>query len=742
MTLKNAHYFSQTYPQFSSLNAKSRVGLRCEDLMKDNIRTKNNVSQYQAELIGPFMFFNVIIETKSYDTTITNFYIFCPFYMTKFNVTDCSLDFIPIVPFISMNFSAYFQTYNEAVDFQRKILKAKTLANTPDLFCPPLVAPVIIYNIDNGDVGEFEINSQGNIINFSNKMNVRTESITIDEKVFILNYSPFEKIPDNFLSISFTFNIDSWKNRCCICNNREFLEFIFFTIYLSVQRNALQKRNKPKQNVFLSTQIPIYKLSDKEINKFEGYFCKETATFNAMPTEMKTKHEIDFQKVSVPTKASTKLELLSFDFPIQRRVFAVNKSSSQSSKAERKAKTSVCCLRSVPSFDKFMEKEKKMYSNICIDFDIKDPKDPIELSCFAKESDIALFEPTGLETLNDFLCPPVCCKECKNFCDKISLFVPQTFERTNGYLFSNKIGRIVVELGDSFDFESKDFSLLCSGIAQVFLEGFIDVDSFMDKFKDLLKETKLIGCLNSFKELSTRENLILFIARIIKIGKLSQLLSILSTKRKSWRIENYLSTSPMQSAEFVELLRAVTAPLQNCRVSGRLDKDSFCKTKWGSSKCLSPSVAVKHSVDKLIESALDAKSETKEATKELINEIIEFFKDGFVKPSFSPVESMRHPWYCFVAGSAIDVEGAKQIEKMRDVVETLTTLLSNPEEMLHSLLYEGLKFGMIGEWVLLACAAGESEGLFKRESPIADHEEMLSFSNALFPLSDIYYFFN
>jgi hypothetical protein len=345
--------------------------------------------------------------------------------------------------------------------------------------------------------------------------------------------------------------------------------------------------------------------------------------------------------------------------------------------------------------------------------------------------------------LNDFICPPICCKECKEFCDKIQVSVPQAFERINGYLFTNRIGKIVIALDSSFDFYNENFAVLCAGIAQVFLEGFNETDSFMDKFKELLEGTKLLNCLSKFPELRTRDNLMIFVARIIKIGKLHELLSLLLTTKNFWRVENYSSTSPMQSPEFIELLRAVTAPLQNCRIVGKLDIDGFVKYKWEATKCISPSASIRHSVKRLIESVFERKGEEiKEATEELINEIIIFFKNGFVRPSFSPVESMRHPWYCFVAGSAFDVDELKQIEKMRDVIETLTALLNDPEEMLHSLLYEGLRAGMLGEWVMLACAAGNNEGLFKKSSPIADHEEMLSFTNALFPLNYIYYFFN
>ena len=805
MTRKtNISYFTQTYYELSKITASALAEVKVSDSMHEHANTKSISSQFHVDLQGPFIFFTLNKIENQQQSSMTNFFLFTLFYMWKYDSANCSLDFLPSYRQLTMRLTIFFKTNNEALDFQTKLRKAYSYCFTPNIFIPPLMIPIFIYDKTKNEATELELSAQNGTINFADHSNVRVESFTITEMTGVISISPFHEFPDNFRSISFSFLQNGWERRACICQSKDILEFTFLTLFLSTCLSYIKQRHElthSKAIKAIAQPIP----DPRKLNTSLFFpFNPKNKEFDPFLHIHEKEQKVSFIPVTVPSKASSKLELLSFDFPIQRNLFIYRNinshGNSKITKKQKKEKTFI--PRVFIDFNTCVKRisNKEISVNDNFAETLKTEENNIKLFDFIDLKEKTFFQQNGDEILLNFMQKKLFSPNLHNYAEKIGFSLPQTFAKFNGFHYGNQIGKLVIEISDStIDLSNPKFYLILTGISLLFIEN-TNKENINHSFRSLLEKNQRF---KSYFPLKPTENekfsfdeflfaMKLFFCRLFISHLFSFFLEFI-IKENNWRYSTYLKLSPLLSTDFIEHLQIVTQPIQNSQFIGHLNTNLLKETKWENYNPKNPvSVSESFVIRDLIENLhhmilSDNRNEENihKITENIISEIINFFKKGFKIPSFSPFPTMRHPWYVFVIGSSLEqnkkeekdektqnsteetpkigfslgnfevsnllnrIQNTKtqnrdnrtEIEKMKDAVETLSALLSDPDEMLHSLLFEGLRKGLLGHWVLAAAVASKEENLYEESAPISDKEEMIAFIDPLFETSTISFYF-
>lgn len=703
--------YSQTFGSFDQGVDSGTFLVKIENRESVNGEVQVIENEFNIELFGPFMIFDPVIDNSN--VSVPSFSIFTLYFMVRLNSYSCSLEFLPVFTRVAFNIIITFKSLSEAQYWIKKFRSLRIMANKTDQIFPPISCPIVLYdpatNPQKTDLELSFINNKISIITSSNKLlfsfNVSTETSFI----FI---SPFKNYKGDHREFSFTFIQPNWIDKAIICNSKWSLALITLTIYLMTSRTYVQNLKKIKNEIIYAAKIPSREQDNEKIDELnltiEYPIQKVCEPFDVSP-------KLQFKSVIVPEKASSRLELLSFEFKLNRKIYFTKLSHQIPKKITRNKKF-------YPKALKFEDEVAKLTNNYPIEINIQ--------TDFEKQVENTE-DSQKIDYLYDFLNPIVASQEILDICKEFQFETEHLRKRVNGYQFSKDLGKLVLELSNCCSVENKSFCEICSGIARVLLKG-TEHSKFIDEIRSIVPNS--ISKYIPNYDVDINSKLTFFVARLMITKNFSKFIHIIM-KEYNWRCRIYRPTAPMYSSIFIELLIAAVLPIFSMKFTGTLKYDVLVNNKWSKDFYPPSQKLAKHinEIKKILNQ--ETPENIQNIIHEFVNIIINDFMSAYIAPKPCPLQFMRNSWYCFVLGASRFENFS--INLMCEAVESYTILLKDPNAMQESLLMQGLRKGLCGTWCLAAIIAGREEEVFDRDSFLFDDVEMLAYIDNIHEFSKI-----
>ncbi|EAY14512.1 hypothetical protein TVAG_388430 [Trichomonas vaginalis G3] len=632
--------------------------------------------------------------------------------MLKFNHQSNALEFIPAFLNVSYSVSLFFKHSSDAQSWANKIRFIRKVANKTDMIFPPVSCPVILYDPSQPTPKlNLELSFMNNKVTLVTSNNKILQTFNVSTNTSFIFISPFKTISIEDRMNAFSFLQPNWSEKAIVCDSKWCFGLITLTIYLMTSRQYAQNLKKINIPVFIASEFPEHRSNE--------LVCSEVNMITSMEEPNLSKNlsnsKIQFKPVSVPEKASSKLELLMFDTQIKRKIYF---SQIFKKKSQKNRKNQGHFYKKTLSFDEELAKLKR-YDHFNIKLD--------NLQLNEKEFP----EITKIDYVDQFLHPNIASQDLIDFYTAIGFKSTSNSRKINGYQFSKDVGSLVLQLLDDCSVKNPVFSQICSGIAYVLLKGANEkniVQQIKEKFPENI--TKFIPNNND----DVYKRLVIFVARIIISKRITDFINRVMNDSE-WRYSYYDHTSPIYSTEFLELLYAAILPLHTMKFVGPLDYNSLLSHEW-KHDFLSPSVKVELQI-KNIQNLLiqQDKAKIQSTVADIVSETINNFQKCYSHPVPCPLQSMKSVWYIFAI--SVSLYSHENITKMRECVESCTILLKDPDSMLNSLVMQGFKKGLLGYWCFAAVMAGREDNLFYEDSFLSDDSEMLSYIDGIHILSKI-----
>ena len=471
------------------------------------------------------------------------------------------------------------------------------------------------------------------------------------------------------------------------------------------------------------------KLTDKDLywpdaRYFSTQFIANTSNFNNI-THKKSQNSI-FQKVIVPEKASSHLELLQFEKDIKREIIVY---FNEKDKIPHKNQQKLIKPFKETSFEKEIIKIKAENFQRIPFYSIRQQNTKL----FQMKPDFLTKElsKNGNQLMHEFLSRDVLSNQTKEFMDYLQLKYPNSNKNQPipGVEICIKLSHLLTKINKSakedlpYQLSDKNIEQIIDILSSLFVMH--TIPDFFPKFSQLMKEN-----IPNFFKFS------IFISHVLYKGDIFKFLSLLNENAIDEN-ENqlnglsglYQENSLLRNPEFIEILIATFYPIINKEFVGKyrgLEKPLTFKLRIDIS-CRNDSNLI-----------LDAFSKGKEIPNQiiadLISQISQFYSENYRKPEINPFSQMRSPFYAFQV--ACNLPDDTDVIALRTVVTKITKeCQQNP--LAHLFSY-GLNCGMAGKWFLRSVQIIREESLSSEESGFYDPEVISNIADSLFSISSIF----
>lgn len=700
--MKKTSYFTSSFYEVGSIEMESVCGIHCcepVEFNKIDHQTIFTYIQYNATMHGPFITFKKYNVTQ--ESGFDEFYIFSLYYMIRKTKHD-SLQLVPIHQLLQTAYIIKFETESECNQWIDKIRKVRSVISDMDFNLPPAVAEVTVYGNDLLYVGSFELSFVNNrlVFNTSNK-STAIAPLVINTDSYIVPPSESECSPDSTRGRSILVRSRKTQQYTISFVTEDFMKFSFLTIFLSIKQQL--KSSKPKTTVFAQT---IHSSEYETIWPDAEYVCMPQSP--VLPLPEPTKQIKMKSNVPIPEKASSHLELLKFDLPINRTVYfaKVNQIELKSKNQDHQKENSTTFLSEIakihneigvqipPLYIRPANPKLLKYKNDFLEMDFKTP---------------------GHELSQRLVSKPLFSKETADLLKEFNFDIPQQMQPTYGQQFITKISQLIPRIKEN-RLDDDSVRQIITILTKILTDNHID--SFYKEFSQMHK-----------MDIENADKMAIFISQKLFTGKLMKFVSSFTTE--SFR-SLYQPSSMFYDPDFVELLQGSLQPIIKLRFSGIFQG-------LDSSLRISPRFDTKVRIDSnVLRQKLSVGEEVpKYLLADIVYNISEFLKESYQPPAKCFFQAHRNPFYLFQVAISGIIKDTTQILALKHTVSEITTKSS--DKFIESAIITGLKIGMTAHWIAAVIYAARVEKLYVENSYITDDVFIANLIDSLNSLSSIFF---
>jgi len=551
---------------------------------------------------------------------------------------------------------------------------------------------------------------------------------------------PYKYITDIDLSFSksttpneYTFIICSKMNPNLIitCQSKDQYLYLLTFINLTLVKNSEEDTKKP-----CSDEIFALDPSSRAHSSPEIQFTFQSTSFLSRES-MKMSNNYNnryilpaFRPLTIPQKASSMLELLSFGNPIYRRIFALKK---RIRKSQTKANIGVS------QYIDFSFDNSKCFSNELNS--IKSlMKDDLSIQSFKSNKQtkhpfsylnpsITIFFNSSTELLSSS--ESVTVSQCvADLAADLGLKTDPIRQILYGSSTIQLVSKKIMALPIKVQYSDESFVDLCLLFSSI-LSDLTPSEKFVDKLPELiLKDKALLSCITSNSP-TPFSSIVIFVARLLMHHRLCSFLSLL-LHNNEWRSNVYRYPSLMRYSSFLCDLEAVCYPLNQIKFTGYLNPQLYYhRLPYPSLE--SNELRIKAACESVLslERNNSSLSEYIPVIGLIISSIIDYFSLGFQSPFCAIIPQMRSCWYAFAAATDLDSKVAEMVPYKAAVKKASLLMTEDPNEVLANLLFLGLGNGLAWAYVMFAAIKGKKDDLYTNESGVLQNEKILMIADAL-----------
>ena len=651
-----------------------------------------------------------------------DYHLFIPFFLIS-RKSELSIQLIPVNYHICLELTISFKSKEENQEWYQTILSIngflKDLKNVPR----NLKIPVIIFEektqkkiTSKMEISELMNNSTKAKISFElvEKLTDFPKLILLCEKTSLSLADDYTHLEDQFFS-SFYLENQHQQAKYLMFDSKDILYTVFTSLYILINQLVEAKRKSKKIMRYFAKSIQSVD---------ETPLIYRNINYYSKPMEIKSivtfeKNDDLFKKpTSVPAKASTDLQLLSFDSEIKRRILIIKNKQKKPKKQNKEH-----LFFEIPvDYEDQLSTIKSYYSQNIISYNFKvSQKLPFQI--FSKFDSNYLSSDSDI-IMKSFFSRLEICKETAQICNSLKYTCSPFKEHFYGEYPLQQINNILSNFSNIISMNDSEFVKLCSIFASIFFVN-TDYSKVLPAIKELLKmQNRIRNMIPCYQE--PFQTLVIFFSRIIFTNTFHNFLNIVISDAQ-WRKRNFWSISYINNLGFLELLLKVSLSLSSRTYKGQLNRSLIQKNPLLIER---KDIEIHYIIKNIQIQAQNSGQFIKVLIAKIINILCRLFTEGFLYSQTAILPELRHGWYCMCLASKMKIQSPEMIAFKKAVDEASLSYLS-PNEMMIKALNIGFNCGMVSPWILYIAKTAKKYNLYDENSDIMNNGIVISISDSL-----------
>lgn len=683
-------------------------------------------SLFYFNMIGPFILAKFADKKKLYINELSHDYlIFIPqFFVQKRNGN--TLNFIPSNPNSLFSFCIDFKDHISACSSWYTLIQKAEEIIEGELKMITLNIPINLLDLQTKTLSKMDLTNTQNSINFTNCQYISKDfKNSLDaSRLEILPANDVPEIDNDKIFMSFILN-PSWQQKyAIICGSEDDMFITFVTLFGMINNKKRENRKKEfchdEQSHTLCNDTYVDN-SSVELKKLSSikFFSKPASLRSDVSLHT---GNINFGSVQVPLKASSDLELISFETNVKRHIivdFADTKMKKLNIRQEKMIGSSLS----------FEERIQKMKSKT----NIKDLLTNLGY-VLEEKKEFEADQKKGKDIINQFLHSITSNEDISSFCEEIGFtYNKYAIRPVEGKPILQKFTLLIKDIPNEFTLNNESYLKFAECFASILIQN-VDKKTFYQSFKALLSKTSFSELLILAQDGSLLRTVFNFVHRLVFQKRLFDFVIYLQNSPE-WRRDNFQTASVWHSLQFFEFLASKISTFS---------KKKILKSDFNIENIPVNFIHIHDRYDTIIriicETILDRYQNylgINDLVLLLIQNICEFLYEGYQRTSTALFPEMQTPWYTMYIASTLPYEYPEMLQFSQVVNKIFLSDIKNPRNMLMNLILDGIRFGVIDKWIIFAAFAAKEIGCYKPKSSIFKNDRVVSISNSLHMISSV-----
>ncbi|KAH0785247.1 hypothetical protein GPJ56_010890 [Histomonas meleagridis] len=724
----NFNFFHNFYPQISEIKSSGKFSLKVQMFFETEEKTNiaSYLAEYNFEMYGPFIKATIHNRKAGSNGQLSHSYlIFIPHYFVQ-RFHDISVSFIPINPATQTMFTIFFSSTSvcnvwiNLIHSVQTILEDITQTN-------PLFIPSSLYDLESDVIHRAElqtkVSSNGNtVIEFIPKV---VPPIEVTQFFSVLTLNEIEKFPDEKRFLSLRFNDSkNWPEKyviLCECEGDAFVSFFTFHILLA----NIQKRKREAQKPLFTFAVPNYSLELENdfvsMRKVSIQNFTNSANKITVNQSLQVESPPTFDKiVYVPKKASTELELISFENIVKRRII-ITEVPPKSKRVHRNNMRQ----NAENKTSSFEEQKLKIKASTKIEELIKNHGYGVP-----RETDDNLNDQRGAQLLlGEFLHPPICDHETYEFCQKVGYEVNKyAIKPIDGKPILQQMTILTSQIPKQFTLNDPSFQKFACLFASALIQR-VNQKTFGESLQTLISNTDLSDLFFYQEDRPLLKTVYLFITRLVFHKRIPDFLSLLQHSPE-WRYETFRTPSIWHSPEFLEIFESTLSSFdKKSLINGQMfDVDDSTIQFMPIHDRYDTSIRI---LCQSILTSFQNHKDTNSMIVTLVGMLYQFLNDGFRPSQTAIYPELQNSWYTMNVTSTLNIKTPEMPLLQQAIIQIFNATFKSPKEMLLNLILQGLRLGVMDKWIVLAGIAAKEINAYDKKSSILKKNRVVSIANSL-----------
>lgn len=705
------HFFPQLYP--IQLTGTFAVCFRDHSILYGELMQTATTS-FNLILHGPFL--TAILSNRSNfgkHALFRDHHLFAPhFIATRHN--SLSLHLIPEHYRVCLEATITFKSEEEICEWMRALQSLRALMRDLRYVPTPLRVPAALLDARSRkrtpaivEITGVEPNARNPrlAIESSERSGDAVCVIPLSASTVVLIADVIE-VDQGFLTLSVESKEQATK--LLLFDTQDAFYTVFAAMHAIIERMVEKQRveKKPRRNI----AEPFQTQGDEQLEWPKPVFAREPVQLRAVPDPPPLTARTFTTFPRVPVKASTELQLLTFEGELRRRVLVIRGARRANVRA---AETEEPYAEF--AFDDAQTAMRAYYVDTIAAVTGKgSAKPPFK---FLSRFDAGTYTRSGEEVMRGVFARRETARETIQACNAIRYPVRERTERTYG-------GAAIAQLRAAVARGNAAFAEVCSVLASVFFvntEGARVMPAVRALLANRLNFLDMIP-----RKLEPFQAMVVFVARMVFKGVFQEFIKLVLAN-KEWRKKNFWEISYVNNPAFLEEILECVNEIRHKGYTGTVDIDVLQKDPV---LCERKDVEIHYVVDQILEHVQNGKEVDKLMIAKIIDVLCKLFVEGFVVPKTAILPELRHGWYCMYLASKMKVNSPEMIAFRKAVSDACMSFLS-PLEMMIKALNVGFNCGMVGLWVLYMGKAAKKYGLYNEKSDLMDNEIVVNIADSL-----------